>query len=253
MRSTQRDGAGVSVLARAMAVLSAFNESSPVLGVGEIARRSGLAKSTVHRLCGELCSLRVLEKDPGGYRLGTWLFELGELVPVHRTLTQAAQPILEDLREATHQRVHLAILEGVDVVYVAILGGSSLGLSSRVGGRIPAHATGVGKVMLAYSPAATLQARIEAGLPQLTPRTIGSPEELVREMRRIRSVGMALDAEESHPGVSCVAAPVFGADRRIRAGLSITGPTETLDPRTMGPAVRTAAFVLSRTLRGSRI
>ena len=241
------------MLARATAVLAAFDESSPVLGVAEIARRSGLAKSTVHRLCGELCTLRVLEKEESGYRLGTWLFELGELVPTHRTLTQMAQPILEDLREATHQRVHLAVVDGVDVVYVAILGGSSLGLASRVGGRIPAHATGVGKVILAYSPHALLQARIDAGLPQLTPRTIGSPEELVREMRRIRSIGMALDAEESHPGVSCVAAPVFGADRKIRAGLSITAPTASFDPNALGPAVRTAAFVLSRTLRWAGI
>lgn len=253
MRSTQRDGAGVSVLSRATAVLAAFDERSPVLGVAEIARRSGLAKSTVHRLCGELCAVRLLERHPAGYRLGTWLFELGELVPTHRTLSQAAQPILEDLREATHQRVHLAVLDGVDVVYVAILGGSSLGLASRVGGRLPAHSTGVGKAILAYSTKAVLQARIAAGLPQLTPRTIGTPEELVREMRRIRSIGMALDVEESHPDVSCVAAPVFGADRKVVAGLSITGQTTSLDPRTMGPAVRTAAFVLSRTLRTSGI
>lgn len=224
-----------------------------MLGVGELVRRTGLAKSTVHRLCGELCSVRLLEKDESGYRLGSWLFELGELVPTHRTLSEAAQPILEDLREATHQRVHLAVLDGVDVVYVAILGGSSLGLASRVGGRLPAHSTGVGKAILAYSSSAVLRARIDAGLPRLTPRTIGSAEELVLEMRRIRSIGMALDAEESHPGVSCVAAPVFGADRRIVAGLSITGPTTSLDPQTMGPAVRTAAFVLSRTLRTSGI
>lgn len=243
----------MSVLGRATSVLAAFDEGSPVLGVAEIARRSGLAKSTVHRLCGELCAVRLLERHPGGYRLGTWLFELGELVPVHRTLSQTAQPILEDLREATHQRVHLAVLDGVDVVYVAILGGSSLGLASRVGGRLPAHSTGVGKAILAYSAKAVLQARIDAGLPQLTPRTIGTPEELVREMRRIRSIGMALDAEESHPGVSCVAAPVFGADRKVVAGLSITAPTASLDPRTMGPAVRTAAFVLSRSLRSSRL
>ena len=114
----------MSVLARARAVLAAFDESSPVLGVGELARRSGLAKSTVHRLCGELVAVRLLEKDDAGYRLGAWLFELGELVPTHRSLSEAAQPILEDLREATHQRVHLAVRDGVDVVYVAILGGS---------------------------------------------------------------------------------------------------------------------------------
>ena len=239
----------MSVLARATALLAAFDERSPVLGVGELARRSGLPKSTVHRLCGELCSVRLLERSESGYRLGPWLFELGELVPTHRTLSEAAQPIMEDLREATHQRIHLAVLDGVEVVYVNILGGSSMGLSSRVGGRLPAHSTGVGKVMLAYSSRSVLQARIEAGLPQLTPRTITTAEALVAEMRAIRSIGMAFDAEESHAGVSCVAAPVFGADRKIVSGLSITGPTASLDPRTMGPAVRTAAFVLSRTLR----
>ncbi len=96
-------------------------------------------------------------------------------------------------------------------------------MSSRTGGRLPAHATGVGKVILAYSSAATVRARVEAGLPRLTPRTISTPGGLTRELRKIRSVGMALDLEESHAGVSCVAAPVFGADRRVRAGLSVTG------------------------------
>ena len=160
---------------------------------------------------------------------------------------------MEDLREATHQRIHLAVLDGVDVVYVNILGGSAMGLTSRVGGRLPAHSTGVGKVMLAYSSRAVVRARIEAGLPQLTTRTIATPEALIAELRKIRSVGMALDIEESHLGVSCVAAPVFGADRRICAGLSVTARTPSLEPGTLGPAVRTAAFVLSRSLRSAGI
>ena len=253
MRSTQRDEAPASVLGRAAALLAAFDEQSPVLGVAELARRTGLAKSTVHRLAGELCACRLLARDGTGYRLGGWLFELGELVPTHRSLSHAAQPIMEDLREATHQRVHLAVLDEVDVVYVKILGGSGLGLASRVGGRLPAHATGVGKVMLAYSSKAAVQARIDAGLPRLTSRTISTPEALTAELRKIRSVGMALDIEEAHVGVSCVAAPVFGADRRIAAGLSITARTPSLEPGTLGPAVRTAAFTLSRTLRTAGI
>lgn len=253
MRSTQRDEVPASVLGRASALLAAFDEQSPVLGVAELARRTGLAKSTVHRLAGDLCACRLLARDGSGYRLGGWLFELGELVPTHRSLSDAAQPIMEDLREATHQRVHLAVLDGVDVVYVNILGGSGLGLTSRVGGRLPAHSTGVGKVMLAYSSKAAVQARIDAGLPRLTSRTISTPEALIAELRKIRSVGMALDIEESHSGVSCVAAPVFGADRRISAGLSVTALTPSLEPGTLGPAVRTAAFTLSRTLRTAGI
>ena len=98
----------------------------------------------------------------------------GELVPAHRSLSEAALPVMEDLREATRQRIHLAVLEGVDVVYVEILGSSGVDVTSRTGGRLPAHATGVGKAILAYSSAATVRARIEAGLPRLTPRTIAT-------------------------------------------------------------------------------
>ena len=243
-----------SVLGRAAAVIRAFDEDHPVLGIGELARRTGLAKSTVHRLVTELVALRVLdraEEGPGCYRLGMWLFELGELVPAHRSLSDAALPIMEDLLEATHQRIHLAVLDGVDVVYVEILGALDRSLSSRTGGRIPAHATGVGKAILAYSPKAVVRQRIEAGLPRLTPRTIATPGALDRELRVIRSEGTAYDREESHVGISCVAAPVFGSNRRVRAGLSITGRTSAIDPARHGGAVRTAAFTLSRTLRES--
>lgn len=256
MRSTERDGAPVSVLARATAIVDAFDEHSPLLTLAELSRRTGLPKSTAHRLATELVALRVLERAESGrsagcYRLGMWFFERGELVPAHRSLTDAALPIMEDLREATRQRIHLAVLDGIDVLYVAILGTSGIDVSSRTGGRLPAHATAVGKVILAYSSATKVRQRIEAGLPRMTPRTIATPGALTQELRKIRTVGMALDLEESHLGASCVAAPVFGADHQVRAGLSVTGATRSVDPGTLGPAVRTAAFTLSRSLRDS--
>lgn len=265
MRSTHRNSGEVasvtpgtapaaSVLARAAAVVGTFDEQHPVLGVAEIARRTGLPKTTVHRLVRELVEIRVLDRGAEGagtYRLGMWLFELGELVPGHRTLSEAALPIMEDLLEATHQRIHLAVLDGVDVVYVEILGAAGVDVESRTGGRLPAHATGVGKAMLAYSSAQTVRARLEAGLPRLTARTITTPGALTRELQNIRAAGTAYDREESHLGVSCVAAPVFGTDRRIRAGLSLTGATTSMDPVRYGVAVRTAAFTLSRVLRES--
>lgn len=241
----------MSLLSRAAAIVGAFDERDPVLSLGELSRRTVLPKSTVHRIVAELVTLRVLERQGEGYRLGMWLFERGELVPEHRSLSDAALPLMEDLREVTRQRVHLAVLEGVDVVYVEILGAGGIDVASRTGGRFPAHATGVGKAMLAYSPAATVRARIDAGLTRLTPRTICTPGGFTRELRKIRSVGMALDLEESHVGVSCVAAPVFGADRKVAAALSVTGATGAIDPGTLGPAVRTAAFTLSRLLRES--
>ena len=187
----------MSLLSRAAAIVGAFDERAPVLSLVELSRRTGLPKSTVHRIVAELVTLRVLERQGDGYRLGMWLFERGELVPEHRSLSDAALPLMEDLREVTRQRVHLAVLEGVDVVYVEILGTGGIDVASRTGGRFPAHATGVGKAMLAYSPAATVRARVDAGLTRLTPRTICTPGGLTRELRKIRSVGMALDLEES--------------------------------------------------------
>lgn len=254
MHSTERND-GVpprdGVLDRAAALVAAFDEGSPVLSLAELARRSGLPKPTVHRLTGQLVRLRILDRADDGYRLGMWLFELGELVPQHRTLSEAALPIMTDLYEATRLRIHLAVLSGIDVVYVEIVGGAGMAVRSRTGGRLPAHATGVGKAMLAYSPAAVVRTRLEAGLPRLTPRTITLPGAFESELRKIRSVGMALDLEESTVGLSCVAAPVFGFDRKVHAALSITGRTANFDPGLLGPAVRTAAFTLSRTLRTS--
>ncbi|GGL40018.1 IclR family transcriptional regulator [Phycicoccus endophyticus] len=238
------------MLARAAALLGAFDEAHPRLGVAELARRTGLARSTVHRLAGELVRLRLLDRAEGGtYRLGMRLFELGELVPTRRTLTDAALPLLEDLLEATHQRIHLAVLDGVEVVYVAILGAGEVDVASRTGGRLPAHATGVGKAMLAYAPPEVVRRRVEAGLPRLTPRTITTPGALTRELARIRAEGTAYDREESTVGVSCVAAPVVGTDGRVRAALSVTGRTAAIDPVRYGVAVRAAAVTLGRTLR----
>ena len=214
----------------------------PSLSVSELARRSGLPKSTTHRLVGELCRLGLLESTRDGIRLGFRLFELGELVPRHRGLRDAALPFMEDLMEATHQRVHLAVLEGVEVVYVQILG-------SRFGGRLPAHATGVGKAILAFSPPSVVSARMEAGLPRLSPRTIVMPGALTRELATIREQGVAYDREESSPGIACAAAPVFGMHGVVVAGLSVSGRTGQIDVEKIAPAVRTAALALSRRLR----
>ncbi len=247
MRSTVRNG----VLERAAGLLGAFDEHRGVLTLAELSRRADLPKPTVHRLAAQLVALRLLDRAENGYRLGMWLFELGELVPQHRTLSQAALPIMTDLFEATRQRIHLAVLSGIDVVYVEIVGGAGMRVGSRPGGRLPAHATGVGKAILAYSPAAVVRERVEAGLPRMTSRTITTPGALDAELRKIRSHGMALDLEESTIGLSCVAAPVFGSDRKVAAALSLTGATARFDPGTLGPAVRTAAFTLSRVLRES--
>src|SRR5664279_5059944 len=163
MRSTERDGGdagAVSVLGRAAGVLSAFDLEHTELTLSELARRAALPKSTAHRMVAELVRLGLLEQTGTRLRLGLRLFELGQLVPRQSTLREAALPYMEDLREATASAVHLAVLEGVEVVYVEILRGRDRQvLPSRVGGRMPAHATGVGKAILAFSAPEVVKAR----------------------------------------------------------------------------------------------
>jgi IclR family acetate operon transcriptional repressor len=203
----------------------------------------------VHRLLAELTGWDVVERTPTGIRLGMRLFELGQLVPRQRGLLEAAAPFLADLFEATHETVHLAVPDGAEVVYVQKLDGRrGPKVSSRVGGRMPAHCTGVGKALLAFGTAERLETVLDAGLSRLTPRTIIAPGLLLAELAAIRERGVALEREESSVGITCVAAPVFDADGTAIAAISITGWINRLDPDRLAPAVRTAALGVSRVL-----
>ncbi|QQR99660.1 MAG: IclR family transcriptional regulator [Austwickia sp.] len=232
-----------------MLLFDALYRAEQALPLAELARRAGLPKTSTHRLAEELCRHALLERADGGYRLGMRLFELGAGVPPQRALREAALPLMADLREATRCTVHLAVLDGIEVVYVQILNSpGSTRLPSRLGGRLPAHATGVGKVILAYSPAEVVTARIDAGLTRLTPRTICTPGTLSRELETIRANGVAYDREESTVGIHCVAAPVFDAQDRVVAALSVTGRS-TREVVRVAPAARTVGLALGRLLQ----
>ena len=142
----------VSVLDRVTAVFEAFGEHDEGLGVSELARRANLPKSTVSRIVADLVGQRFLERDGDKLYLGIRLFELGQTVQRPRELRTLALPVMTDLRNLTGHTVHLAVLEGGDIVFLAIVRGwptpKPLG---RVGGRLPAHATALGKAILATS------------------------------------------------------------------------------------------------------
>ena len=238
----------MSVLDRATLLLDSFDTEHPSLSLAELTRRTGLARSTAHRMAEDLVRLNWLERTEAGYQLGIRLFELGELVPTQRNLAETALPYMEDLRTATGSTVHLAVLDGTEVVYLQVLSSKQAPrMNSRRGGRLPAHATGVGKAMLAFSPPETVQKVIDTGLRPLTTRTIATPGQLRRELGAIRASGISYDREESNPGVLCAAAPVFGQDGRVRAALSVSGFNRRVAPR-MAPAVQTAALALTRDL-----
>jgi IclR family transcriptional regulator, acetate operon repressor len=252
MCSARSHGA-TSAAGRIASVLDAFREDRDALTLSELARRAALPKTTTHRLTGELVRYGLLERAGGELRLGLKLFELGQLVPQQRSLRDAARPVMADLREATRHSVNLGILEGADVVYVDILAGpDSPRLPTRVGGRWPAHATAIGKAILAFSGPGTVQAVLDAGLSRISERTITSPELLRAELDRVSESGLGYDFEESRPGLVCVASPVHGADGTVAGALSVSGWSARLRPDRAGPAVRTAALTISRAL-GARV
>jgi IclR family acetate operon transcriptional repressor len=236
-------------LHRVVAVLGAFRGEENAVSPAELARRVGLPKSTVHRIVASLVDEGLLERHAAQVRLGVRLFEIGQRVPRQRVLRDAARPYLHDLSEATRQTVHLAILEGSQVVYVDILvAPGAPPLPSRVGGRLPAHATGVGKAMLAFSPPEVTQAVLDGGLARVSERSTVAPGLLVRELTGIRQTGVAYDHEESGPGIVCAASPVLGAGGEVLGALSVSGWSTRMRLDQVSPAVRTAALALSRTL-----
>lgn len=242
-----------SVLERASRILAAFRRPEDrVLGVSELARRTDLPKSTVARLTTELARLQFLERHGAGYRLGLRLFELGQLAAAPKELRGAAVAIMADLRHATGQTIHLAVLEGIEVVYIEILRGKGVpDLPSRIGGRLPAHATAVGKAMLAFSSEDAIRRAIDQGLERLGPKTITDEQDLRRQLVRIKARGVAFESQESSADSSCAASPVLNAEGGVVAGLSVSGRVGLLDIRRVGTAVQTAALTLGRQLPGN--
>jgi DNA-binding IclR family transcriptional regulator len=238
-----------SVLARGLRLLDAFGSADAELTLAELAARTGLPKPTAHRLLGELVRWGGVERTERGYRLSLRLFVLGQRAPRPRGLREAAQPYLEDLYEATHENVHLAVADGIDTLFLEKLTGRrAMPIISRVGGRLPAYCTATGKLFLALGPADRLRQVIEVGLVHYTPRTIVMPGMLRRELGRTLERGYGVNREESEAGVSAVAAPVLDRSGQAMAAISITGSSRRLDLERLAPAVRTAALALSREL-----
>ena len=194
----------LSSVRNAARVLRAFTHADQELGVTELSRRLGLGKSTTHRLVATLEAERLLEQDPatGKYRLGLALYELGTTVTEHVDLHQASLPVLTTLRHRTGEMVHVAVLDGLEAVYVERLESPyMLPVFRRVGHRLPAHWTSSGKVLLAALPRPELERRLKgAELDARTSHTITDHRALVRELELVAKRGWASNFEEGELG-----------------------------------------------------
>lgn len=244
----------VSVLDRVTAVFDAFGEQDEGLGVSELARRANLPKSTVSRIAADLVAQSFLDRDGDKLYLGVRLFELAHTVEQPRRLRHFALPVMTELRDATGHTVQLAVLEGADVVFLAIVRGEPYCEPLvRIGGRLPAHATALGKAILAYSPQGVTERIIQGRLASRTPQTISDPSALLRELTDIRRLGVATEQEECANDRACAASPILGHGGTPVAAISVAGSVAEVVPERVAPAVRAAAVTLSRRMAaGSR-
>ena len=236
-------------------VLRAFSSADQELGVSDLARRLELSKSTVHRLAATLAAERLLEKDQrtGRYRLGLALYELGTSVTEHVDLHEAALPVLTTLRHSTGEMVHIAVLDGLEVVYVERLESHHmLPIFRTVGHRLPAHWTSSGKVLLAALDRTDLVARLDGvALEAATSRTITDHEVLLRELDRVAARGWACNQEEGHAGVDLVGPRIIKKKGSVMAAISVVGASTRMRGETLRRCrhlVIESASVVSRRL-----
>lgn len=240
-------------LERVAAILAAFDPDHRELTLGALVSRCGLPRSTTHRTADTMIRLGWLEKPDDRYRIGTRLFELSGLAPVRIELREAVLPFLQDLYVAIKTTVQLGVLDGARVLVVEkITGHRPMPMLSQVGGSIPAHCSGLGRAILAYSRPELVDVVIAAGQDARTPRTITTAVGLKRELATVAHRGWAVDHEEGNIGVTCVAAPIFGPMGDVVAALSVTGPTGLVRADRAGPAVQMASAAASRAYAARR-
>jgi DNA-binding IclR family transcriptional regulator len=249
-------GRAVPAVARALDILELFLER-PALSAPQITEQLALPRTTVHELLSTLVERGYLDAVPGApisYRLGMRTFQLGSQFADRLDLVREAQEAAAEVALACDETVHVAVLDGTSVVYVAKVDSTHpVRMVSAVGRRLPAHCTAVGKVLLSGLSAEALDARYptDASLPAMTPHSITSPAKLRAHLRQVRADGVGYDDCESNEAVRCVSAPVYDHAGRMVAAMSISAPTiRWTDERRAqwSDLVRAGAVALSRRL-----
>ncbi|GII59991.1 IclR family transcriptional regulator [Sphaerisporangium krabiense] len=248
-------------LRRALAVLDhvrAHAGTGQGLSLTSLAEELGVSKSTVLRLTTPLIEARLLERDrrTGAYRLGHGALLLGQAYLATLDLRTVAAEESHRLMTEVRETVHLVVYDPPDVVYIdKVENTATVRMASRIGSRVPAYRTAVGKAILAWQPEADLQQVVAAGMPAVTRFTITDPAHLRAELSRIRQRGYAVDDRENEPEVRCVAAPIFGHGDAVTAAISVSGLTSRITAarvRQLGPLVAEAALRVSRKLGATR-
>ncbi|MCU1374275.1 MAG: hypothetical protein JWO68_1561 [Actinomycetia bacterium] len=215
-----RDVGGASSVAKALALLGAIAEQQDTVRLSDLAAAVALPKSTTHRLLKALEESGFIGRVGSRYQIGNRFFELGEAArwSAYGELRERAQAPLAALFERGGAAVHLAALEGNDVLYLEkITGSAGSRVPTRVGSRMPATCTALGKAMLAFSSSEVLRAALTTPMARVTAYSIVDPRRFLEELKLVRSSQVAYEREEGRLGVSCVAAPVLVDGRPVGA------------------------------------
>lgn len=222
------------------------------IGITELAEQVDMYKSTVHRLLGTLMKRNYIQQDvhTGKYKLGYQLLDLGMKMLSSLDLRKEAAPILQSLAQRTTEAVHLGILDQNEVVYIdKVESNQTVRMHSRIGKRVPVHALGLGKAILAALPDRVVKELIAIhGLSAVTPKTIIDSEQLFSSLQNTREQGYAFDIEENELGICCVASAIYDNNHHVVAACSVSGPTLRMNTdrlTELAPLVRQAAEEIS--------
>ncbi|MGH8635830.1 MAG: IclR family transcriptional regulator [Burkholderiales bacterium] len=241
----------IQVIDRMMSLVAALARHSSPANLKQLAAETRLHPSTAHRILAVMVDNRLVDRiEPGTYRLGIRLLELGNLVRLRLNVRQEALPHMQRLHDELKETVNLSVRQGDEVVYVERVSSMSpmMRVVQIVGTRAPLHVTAVGKVFLAEDGSDAAQTYAQrAGLTRLTDFTLADPMLLDGELAQVRVQGFAVDREEAEKGVSCIGAGIRDDDGRLVAGLSVSAPSDRLDPAWSG-RVRETAEQISRAM-----
>jgi IclR family KDG regulon transcriptional repressor len=248
----------IQTVVNALRLLEEFRDAEE-LGVTDLSRRLDLHKNNVFRLLATLEQRGYVDQssETERYRLGVRTLELGRAFTRSRSLLQRARPILRALAATLGESAHLGVLRGFEVVHLDGAESERMILSRiRVGRRLPAHCTALGKVLLGCARESLREAFdrsvVAGGLERRTPATIVDRDKFFEDLRTVAVRGFAIDVEECEEGMCCVAAPVYDSERGLVAALSVSAPAFRLDEegllRVVAPKVTQAADRLSRDL-----
>ena len=239
----------IQVIERMMKLLGVLAQHPEPLGLKQIAQYTGLHPSTAHRILSSMSADRMVDRvEPGSYRLGMRLLELGNLVKSRISVRELALPLMRELHAATGETANLSVRHDDEIVYVerTSSGRSAMRVVHVIGARAPLHVTAAGKLFLLEEGFARLRDYAKrTGLNSLTRNTLTSLPQLERELERIQRTGWATDAEEAELGVRCVAAGIRDDAGRLIAALSLSTPAERMKPH-WGALVKESADRISQ-------